>query len=173
MAGGFNAWTSEAAFLGEEKGLALFDGVTSVENALAVAEFLEKHSCVTWVRYPGLASSPTYGLVEKYLPRGQGALVGFGIQGGPEAAKAFIESVDLFSHLANVGDAKTLVIHPATTTHQQLTEAEQVVAALRANGQPVWYMNALNEGHGYERKENRDLYQQATFLFLQKYLLGE
>jgi O-acetylhomoserine (thiol)-lyase len=100
------------------------------ENALAVAEFLEKHSCVTWVRYPGLASSPTYGLVEKYLPRGQGALVGFGIQGGPEAAKAFIESVGLFSHLANIGDAKSLVIHPASTTHEQLSREEQEAAGV-------------------------------------------
>ena len=100
------------------------------ENALAVAEFLEKHSCVTWVRYPGLASSPTYDLVEKYLPRGQGALVGFGIQGGTEAAKGFIESLGLFSHLANIGDAKSLVIHPASTTHEQLSREEQEAAGV-------------------------------------------
>jgi len=100
------------------------------ENALAVAEFLEKHPGVAWVRYPGLESSPTYHLKEKYLPNGQGALVGFGIKGGREAAIRFIESVELFSHLANIGDSKSLVIHPASTTHQQLTDAEQLEAGV-------------------------------------------
>jgi len=100
------------------------------ENALAVAKFLEKHPGVTWVRYPGLESSPTYHLNEKYLPKGQGALVGFGIKGGREAAIRFIESVELFSHLANIGDSKSLVIHPASTTHQQLTDEEQLEAGV-------------------------------------------
>ena len=95
------------------------------ENALAVAEFLEGHRCVEWVRYPGLESSPTFGLKDKYLPRGQGALVGFGIRGGMDTAVRFIENLELFSHLANIGDAKSLVIHPASTTHQQLTDREQ------------------------------------------------
>ena len=95
------------------------------KNALAVAEFLENHNGVSWVRYPGLPSSPTHHLKEKYLPKGQGALVGFGIKGGTETAIKFIESVKLFSHLANIGDAKSLVIHPASTTHQQLTGEEQ------------------------------------------------
>jgi O-acetylhomoserine (thiol)-lyase len=99
-------------------------------NGLAVARWLEKHSCVAWVRYPGLASSPTFGLTEKYLPKGQGALVGFGIRGGREAAVKFIESCKLFSHLANIGDAKSLVIHPASTTHEQLNEAEQKAAGV-------------------------------------------
>jgi len=100
------------------------------ENALAVAQFLEDHGCVQWVRYPGLASSPSAHLCEKYLPRGQGALVGFGIQGGAAAAVKFIETLKLFSHLANIGDAKSLVIHPASTTHEQLTEAEQIAAGV-------------------------------------------
>jgi O-acetylhomoserine (thiol)-lyase len=99
-------------------------------NSLAVARFLEKHPCVEWVRYPGLESSPTYHLKEKYLPKGQGALVGFGIRGGLPAAVTFIESCTLFSHLANIGDAKSLVIHPASTTHEQLSEAEQRAAGV-------------------------------------------
>ena len=100
------------------------------ENSLAVARFLEEHPAVTWVRHPGLASSPTYTLLDKYLPKGQGALVGFGIKGGQAAAVKFIESCKLFSHLANIGDAKSLVIHPASTTHEQLSEAEQLAAGV-------------------------------------------
>jgi O-acetylhomoserine (thiol)-lyase len=100
------------------------------QNGLAVARWLEKHSCVAWVRYPGLAASPTAALKKKYLPKGQGALVGFGIRGGRDAATKFIESCKLFSHLANIGDAKSLVIHPASTTHEQLSEAEQKAAGV-------------------------------------------
>jgi O-acetylhomoserine (thiol)-lyase len=100
------------------------------ENGLAVARHLDNHARVSWVRYPGLESSPTHHLVDKYLPRGQGALVGFGINGGHAAAVRFIESLQLFSHLANIGDAKSLVIHPASTTHEQLTEAEQQAAGV-------------------------------------------
>ena len=100
------------------------------ENGLAVARYLEAHPCVSWVRYPGLASSPTHGLVGKYLPKGQGALVGFGIKGGQASAVKFIESLRLFSHLANIGDAKSLVIHPASTTHEQLSAAEQEAAGV-------------------------------------------
>jgi len=100
------------------------------ENALAVARFLADHPCVAWVRYPGLESSPTYHLKDQYLPNGQGALVGFGIQGGQAAAVKFIESLKLVSHLANIGDAKTLVIHPASTTHEQLSEEEQQAAGV-------------------------------------------
>jgi O-acetylhomoserine (thiol)-lyase len=100
------------------------------ENALRVARFLEAHPCVSWVRYPGLESSPTYHLKDRYLPEGQGALVGFGIKGGRAAAVKFIESLTLVSHLANIGDAKTLVIHPASTTHEQLTEEEQQAAGV-------------------------------------------
>jgi len=95
------------------------------ENALAVAKHLEKHPKVAWVNYPGLPSSLERDRVEKYLPRGAGAILGFGIKGGLEAGKRFIDSLELISHLANVGDAKTLAIHPATTTHQQLSPAEQ------------------------------------------------
>ncbi len=90
-----------------------------------MAQFLEKHEEVEWVNYPGLESSPYYALAQKYLPDGAGALITFGIRGGTEVAKSFINSLQIFSLLANIGDAKSLVIHPASTTHQQLTEAEQ------------------------------------------------
>jgi O-acetylhomoserine (thiol)-lyase len=95
------------------------------ENALAVAKFLKTHPLVNWVRYPGLDDHPSNALASKYLNGNYGALVGFGIKGGLEAGKKFINSVELLSHLANIGDAKSLVIHPASTTHQQLTRAEQ------------------------------------------------
>ena len=95
------------------------------ENALAVATFLAKHPDVEWVNYPGLPKSPRYELARKYLPQGASALITFGIRGGLEAGRAFINSLKLFSLLANIGDAKSLVIHPASTTHQQLTEEEQ------------------------------------------------
>ncbi|HVN86715.1 MAG TPA: PLP-dependent transferase [Candidatus Binatia bacterium] len=94
-------------------------------NALAVARFLEKHAAVEWVNYPGLPSHPDHDRATRYLPNGHGAVVGFGIKGGREAGIKFINAVKLASHLANIGDAKTLVIHPASTTHSQLTEAEQ------------------------------------------------
>jgi O-acetylhomoserine (thiol)-lyase len=93
-------------------------------NAQAVAEFLEKHPLVTWVNFPGLPSHPNAALVKKYLPKGAGAIMGFGIKGGREAGRRFIEACQLASHLANIGDAKTLVIHPASTTHSQQTAAE-------------------------------------------------
>lgn len=95
------------------------------ENALGVAEYLAQHPLVTWVNYPGLAEHPSHALAKKYLGGRYGALLGFGIKGGLEAGKRFINSVKLLSHLANIGDAKSLVIHPASTTHQQLTRAEQ------------------------------------------------
>ncbi|HZS05754.1 MAG TPA: homocysteine synthase [Blastocatellia bacterium] len=95
------------------------------ENALEVAKFLETHPQIEWVNFPGLESSPYYARTQKYLPNGAGALVTFGIRGGLEAGKKFIDSVKLFSLLANIGDAKSLVIHPASTTHSQLTEEEQ------------------------------------------------
>jgi O-acetylhomoserine (thiol)-lyase len=94
------------------------------ENALAVAKWLQKHPAVAWVNYPGLPDHKDYANASKYLPNGQGAIIGFGIQGGSPAAVKFINSVKLASHLANIGDAKTLVIHPASTTHSQLTETE-------------------------------------------------
>ncbi len=95
------------------------------ENALELSRFLKTHPLVSWVNYPGLDDHPAHSLAAKYLKGGFGALVGFGIKGGLEAGKRFINSVKLLSHLANIGDAKTLVIHPASTTHQQLTKAEQ------------------------------------------------
>jgi O-acetylhomoserine (thiol)-lyase len=95
------------------------------ENALAVARYLKSHPLVSWVTYPGLEEDPSYPVARKYLKRGFGGLVGFGIKGGLEAGKRFIDAVQLFSHLANIGDAKSLVIHPASTTHQQLSAEEQ------------------------------------------------
>jgi O-acetylhomoserine (thiol)-lyase len=95
------------------------------ENALAVARFLEAHPDVEWVNYPGLPSHSHHSRAECYLPAGAGAILGFGIRGGQEAGKRFIEATELASHLANIGDAKTLVIHPASTTHSQLTTEEQ------------------------------------------------
>ena len=100
------------------------------ENALKLAQWLEKQPQVTWVNYPGLESHPDYDLARKYLPKGQGAILGFGIKGGKPAGIKFINNVKLASHLANIGDSKTLVIHPAGTTHQQLTEAEQLAAGV-------------------------------------------
>ena len=100
------------------------------ENALALARWLEKQPQVTWVNYPGLKSHPDYELAQKYLPKGQGAILGFGIKGGKDAGIKFINNVKLASHLANIGDSKTLVIHPASTTHQQLTEQEQIAAGV-------------------------------------------
>ena len=100
------------------------------DNTLAVAQWLEKHPQVAWVRYPGLPSHPHHERAKKLLHKGFGAVLSFGIKGGAEAGRKFIEGVKLASHLANVGDAKTLVIHPATTTHSQLTEAEQRTAGV-------------------------------------------
>ncbi|MGA2172999.1 MAG: O-acetylhomoserine aminocarboxypropyltransferase/cysteine synthase [Sedimentisphaerales bacterium] len=100
------------------------------ENALAVARYLTKQHKVSWVTYPGLDSSPEKERVKKYLPRGAGAILGFGVKGGLEAGRKFIDSLELISHLANVGDAKTLAIHPATTTHQQLSPAEQLATGV-------------------------------------------
>lgn len=99
-----------------------------VANAQKVAEFLDNHPKVSWVTYPGLPKHPDYAAARKYLPKGAGAILGFGIKGGATAGKKFIESLQLFSHLANVGDAKSLAIHPATTTHSQLNE-EQLLSA--------------------------------------------
>ncbi len=95
------------------------------ENALAVAQFLEKSPKVTWVNYPGLEKSPEKAKADRYLKKGAGAIIGFGIKGGLESGKKFINALQLVSHLANIGDAKTLAIHPATTTHQQLSAEEQ------------------------------------------------
>jgi len=101
-----------------------------VQNAQTVAEFLEKHPRVSWVKYPGLPSHPDYILAKKYLPKGPGAILGFGVKGSLEGGKRFIENLQLFSHLANVGDAKSLAIHPATTTHSQLTDEQQMSAGV-------------------------------------------
>jgi O-acetylhomoserine (thiol)-lyase len=95
------------------------------ENAVAVTAFLGKHAKVTWVTYPGLPDHPTHALARRYLTGGFGGMVGFGVKGGLEAGKRFINSLRLISHLANIGDARTLAIHPASTTHQQLGPEEQ------------------------------------------------
>jgi len=100
------------------------------ENALKVAQFLEGHQAVKWVNYPGLQSHPSYALARKYLPKGQGAILTFEIEGGVDAGKKVINAVKLFSHLANVGDSKSLIIHPASTTHQQLGPEEQLGAGV-------------------------------------------
>ena len=100
------------------------------ENALKLAHWLEKQPQVSWVNYPGLQSHPDYALAQKYLPKGQGGILGFGIKGGKKAGIKFIDNVKLASHLANIGDSKTLVIHPASTTHQQLSEAERLAAGV-------------------------------------------
>ena len=102
----------------------------SVDNALALAQYLENHAAVEWVSYPGLASHPSHAHAKKVLHHGFGAVLSFGIKGGAKAGTHFVDSVKLASHLANVGDAKTLVISPAATTHQQLTEEEQKSAGV-------------------------------------------
>jgi O-acetylhomoserine (thiol)-lyase len=96
-----------------------------VANARRAAEFLERHARVAWVRYPGLASHPDHARAERYLPKGPGAMLGFGVKGGREAGARFINHLQMVSHVANLGDARSLAIHPASTTHSQLSEAEQ------------------------------------------------
>jgi len=100
------------------------------DNALAVAKFLENHPAVSWVSYPGLASHPSHALAQKYLNNGFGAILTFGIKGGREAGRKLIDKLALFSLLANVGDAKSLVIHPASTTHSQLTPEQQITTGV-------------------------------------------
>ncbi|OQY25443.1 MAG: O-acetylhomoserine aminocarboxypropyltransferase [Desulfobacteraceae bacterium 4572_35.2] len=100
------------------------------ENALAVARYLEQHPLIDWVRYPGLEGGPTYDLAQKYFTRGFGAMVVFGIKGGEQAGRSFIEGLELFSHLANVGDARSLAIHPTSTTHAQLTTEQQAAGGI-------------------------------------------
>ena len=102
-----------------------------VDNALELAKWLEKHEEVEQVNYPGLESSPYHNLAKKYLKNGFGGVLSFNIKGGKEKADAFVDSLELVSHLANVGDAKTLIIHPSSTTHQQLSDAEQVDAGVK------------------------------------------
>jgi O-acetylhomoserine (thiol)-lyase len=101
------------------------------KNALAIAEFLNQHPAVSWVSYPGLPKDATSAeLLQRYLPHGAGAIVGFGVKGGAVAAQRVVESVKLFSHLANVGDTKSLIIHPASTTHSQLDEPDLLAAGV-------------------------------------------
>lgn len=95
-----------------------------VSNAMAVAEYLRGHQQVAWVSYPGLTDHPSYARAQHYLPKGAGAILTFGIKGGREAGQRFIDHLQLFSHVANIGDAKSLAIHPASTTHSQLSEEE-------------------------------------------------
>jgi O-acetylhomoserine (thiol)-lyase len=97
---------------------------------LKLAGWLEEQDEVKWVNYPGLKSHPDYEPAKKYLPKGQGAILGFGIKGGAQAGIKFIDNVKLASHLANIGDSKTLVIHPASTTHQQLSKEEQLAGGV-------------------------------------------
>ena len=104
-----------------------------VDNALALAQWLEAHPSVEFVQYPGLKSSPYNELAKKYLTNGFGGVLNFGIKGKKENASKFIDSLKLVSHLANVGDAKTLVIHPASTTHEQLSVEEQIASGVQPN----------------------------------------
>ncbi|GAB1484761.1 homocysteine synthase [Treponema sp.] len=103
------------------------------ENALAVAKYLKAHAKVSWVRYPGLGDDPSYPLASRYLKKGFGGMVVFGVKGGRKAGETFIESLSLFSHLANVGDVKSLALHPASTSHSQLTEAQQEESGLSSD----------------------------------------
>ena len=99
-----------------------------VENAKRVAEFLEAHDAVAWVSFAGLKSSPYYDLAQRYLPKGAGAVFTIGLKGGFDAGVKCVENVNIFSHLANIGDAKSLILHPASTTHRQLTDEQRVAA---------------------------------------------
>jgi len=99
-------------------------------NTQRIAEYLSSHPKVSWVNYPGLKNNQYYDLAKKYLPKGAGAVLSFGVKGGAEAGQKFIEHVEFLSHLANIGDAKTLVIHPASTTHRQLSEEQQIAAGV-------------------------------------------
>jgi len=100
------------------------------ENALAVANFLKDHPRVAWVNYPGLPDNKYHALAKKYLPKGASGLLNFGVKGGAKAGERFIDAAQFMSHLANIGDAKTLVIHPASTTHRQMEEADQIKAGV-------------------------------------------
>ncbi|MFY7839749.1 MAG: PLP-dependent transferase, partial [Lacibacter sp.] len=104
-----------------------------VQNALELAQWLEQHPSVEYVLYPGLKSNPYHELAKKYLTNGFGGILQVAIKGGKESAAKFINSLKLISHLANVGDAKTLAIHPASTTHEQLSEADQLAAGVAPN----------------------------------------
>ncbi|UCC51892.1 MAG: O-acetylhomoserine aminocarboxypropyltransferase/cysteine synthase [Anaerolineaceae bacterium] len=121
----FNSWTTLQGV--ETLSLRMDRHVT---NAQSVAEYLDNHPAVTWVSYPGLASHPSHKLAQKYLPKGPGAILGFGIKKGRDAGQEFINHLKLFSHLANVGDAKSLAIHPASTTHSQLNEEQLRLAGV-------------------------------------------
>jgi O-acetylhomoserine (thiol)-lyase len=100
------------------------------ENALAVAKYLKDHPKIAWVRYPGLKSDPTYPIASKYLKKGFGGMVVFGVKGGIKGGENLINNLKLFSHLANVGDAKSLALHPASTSHSQLSEEQQIESGL-------------------------------------------
>jgi O-acetylhomoserine (thiol)-lyase len=101
-----------------------------LSNALAVAHHLQNHALVSWIKYPSLPFSPYFKLAQKYTPKGGGAVFSFGIKGGFNAGKKFIDSLKIFSHLANVGDARSLVIHPSSTTHQQMSPEQQEAAGV-------------------------------------------
>jgi O-acetylhomoserine (thiol)-lyase len=104
-----------------------------VANAIGLAEYLSSHPAVAWVSYAGLSSSPYHALARKYLPRGPGAVFSFGVKGGREAGQAFVEATELASHLANIGDTRTLVIHPGSTTHRQLSDDALAAAGVAAD----------------------------------------
>jgi O-acetylhomoserine (thiol)-lyase len=130
------------------------------ENALKVAEFLQQDQRVSWVRYPGLPDDPSYPVAQKYLSNGYGGMVVFGVKGGYEAAVKLIDQIPLFSHLANVGDAKSLILHPASTSHSQLSEAQQREGGLTPDlirlsiglEHPDDIIEALDEGLSFAQK---------------------
>ena len=118
-----------------------------VQNAQAWPSFLEARDEVNWVAYPGLASSRWNARAQELLPRGAGSILSFGIEGGAEAGRRFVDALELHSHLANVGDVRSLVIHPATTTHSQLTESEQATAGVTARPGPAFGGARVDRGH--------------------------
>lgn len=119
----FNAWVTMLGI--ETLGLRM---ERHCANAMKVAQHLEKHPAVAWVNYAGLPSNKYHSLARKYLPRGAGSIFTFGVKGGYETGIKLVDSVELFSHVANIGDAKSLIIHPASTTHRQLTDEQRVAA---------------------------------------------
>jgi len=130
-----------------------------VANAMGVAAFLRDHPKVAWVNYPGLADNRYHALAKRYLPKGAGALLAFGIEGGYESGVKFIEALTFVSHLANIGDAKSLVIHPASTTHRQLDEKQLAAAACRPTwcGFPSgWNPSTTSSGTSARRSRRRD-----------------
>ena len=143
-------------------------------NALAVAEWLEKQKAVTWVKYPGLKSSPYYKLAKKYLPDGAGSVVTFGIKGSYDAAKKLIDAAKIFSHLANLGDAKSLIIHPSSSTHQQLNDEQQAASGVsKENGAALGRHRRRRRSHLGSRAGDRGLAELTHGRQIERRVAGE